>query len=143
MRLRFRPEARRDLRDIGDDIARDDREAARRFVRLLREKCALLAQNPRIGRERPELRPGLQSFPVQSYVILYHVLDQTVEIVNVVHGSRDIDAMFWIQAAYTTVLSRAMRLRKYGLVMADVMTRSTGRPSSRSSASSRPKYASA
>lgn len=63
MRLRFRPEARRDLRDIGDDIARDDREAARRFVRSLREKCALLARNPRIGRERPELRPGLRSFP--------------------------------------------------------------------------------
>ncbi len=93
MKLRFRPEARRDLQNIGDYIARDDREAARRFVKSLREKCALLARNPHIGRERPDLRPGLRSFPVQSYIILYRVLDQSVEIVNVVHGSRNIDAL--------------------------------------------------
>ena len=94
MRLRIRPEARQDLREIGDYIARDDRAAARRFVRLLRDKCALLADNPCIGRKRPELRPGLRSFPVQSYVIFYRVLEGTVEIVNVIHGARDVEALF-------------------------------------------------
>ena len=69
MKLRFRPEARQDLRDIGDYIAHDDGRAARRFVRMLREKCALIGRNPHAGRERPERREGLRSFPAQSYVI--------------------------------------------------------------------------
>jgi toxin ParE1/3/4 len=94
MRLRVRPQARQDLREIGDYIARDNRRAARRFVRMLRERCAFLAQNPHIGRERPELREGLRSFPVQNYVIFDRILDETVEIVNVVRGARDIEGMF-------------------------------------------------
>jgi toxin ParE1/3/4 len=94
MKLRLRPEARRDLQEIGDYIARDDRRAAGRFVHMLREKCTFLAQNPYIGRERPELRAGLRSFPVQNYVIFYHIIDDTLEVVTVVHGSRDLDSMF-------------------------------------------------
>jgi toxin ParE1/3/4 len=94
MKLRFRPEARQDLRAIGDYIARDDRRAARRFVGMLREKCAFLGRNPHAGRERPELREGLRSFPAESYVIFYRVLDESVEIVNVIHGSRDLESLF-------------------------------------------------
>ena len=94
MKLRFRAEAQRDLREIGDFIARDNREAARRFVRLLRGKCGILAANPHIGRERPELCPGIRSYPVGRYVIFYRVLGDAVEIVNIIHGSRDIEAMF-------------------------------------------------
>lgn len=94
MKLRIRPEARQDLRDIGDYIAQDDRQAARRFVRTLRERCAFLAENPRVGRERPDLGEGLRSFPVGNYVIFYRLLDGVVEIVNVIHGSRDIESLF-------------------------------------------------
>jgi len=94
MKLRFRAEAQRDLQEIGDYIGRDNRQAARRFVRLLRGKCGILAANPHIGRERLELRPGIRSYPVGRYVIFYRVLGRSVEIVNVVHGSRDIEAMF-------------------------------------------------
>jgi toxin ParE1/3/4 len=61
---------------------------------MLRERCAFLAENPYIGRERPELRAGLRSFPVQNYVIFYHIVDDAVEVITVVHGSRDLDAMF-------------------------------------------------
>ena len=94
MKLRFRAEAQRDLREIGDFIARDNREAARRFVRFLRAKCRILAADPYIGRERPELSAGLRSYPVQRHVIFYRVLGDAVEIVNIIHGSRDIEAMF-------------------------------------------------
>lgn len=93
MKLRIRAEARQDLQDIADYIARDDRRAARRFARMLRDRCAFLAANPHIGRERPELRKDLRSFPVQSYVIFYRILDGTVEIANIVHGSRDLEGL--------------------------------------------------
>ena len=63
-------------------------------MRLLRQKYRFLADNPHAGRERTELRAGVRSFPAHGYVILYRIQGQTVEIVNVLHGSRDIDAMF-------------------------------------------------
>jgi toxin ParE1/3/4 len=94
MKLRIRPEARQDLRNIGDYIAHDNRQAARQFVTMLRGRCAFLAENPRVGRERSDLCEGLRSFPVQNYVIFYRILDQMVEIVNVIHGSRDIESLF-------------------------------------------------
>jgi toxin ParE1/3/4 len=43
---------------------------------------------------RPELWSDLRSFPARRYVIFYRLLGDTLEIVDVVHGSRDIEAMF-------------------------------------------------
>jgi toxin ParE1/3/4 len=44
-----------------------------------------------IGRARPELRPDLRSFPYGSYLILYRVINDGVEIVRVVHAARNLD----------------------------------------------------
>jgi toxin ParE1/3/4 len=64
--FRFLPEARKDLHEIWDYIAKDDVEAATRFADVVEEKCRLLAQAPEIGRRRDELAPRLRSFPVGS-----------------------------------------------------------------------------
>jgi toxin ParE1/3/4 len=47
-----------------------------------------------MGRARDKLRPGLRSLPVEQYVVIYRILEDAVEIVAVIHGSRDINAMF-------------------------------------------------
>jgi toxin ParE1/3/4 len=94
MRLVFRPEAEADLTDIHDHIAGDSPVRAKRFVTLLRERCGALRQHPRMGRARDELRPGLRSLPVERYLVIYRVLEDAVEVVAVVHGSRDIEALF-------------------------------------------------
>jgi toxin ParE1/3/4 len=94
MKLRFRPNALRDLEEIQDYIVEDNPAAAGRLVGFLRKTCVFLADNPYAGRPRPELRPDLRSFAARRYVILYRLLGDTLEIVNVVHGSRDIEAMF-------------------------------------------------
>lgn len=52
----------------------------------------MLVANPLAGRERPELRKNLRSFPVGSYIILYTPLPDGVEIVRVINGRRYIDA---------------------------------------------------
>ena len=90
MQLRFRPSAVTDLEAIHDYIYEDNPNKAKEFVALLRGKCHLLADNPFAGRARPEIRHDLRSFPVQRYVIFYRVLDDAVEIVSVLHGSRDV-----------------------------------------------------
>ncbi|MBM3942105.1 MAG: type II toxin-antitoxin system RelE/ParE family toxin [SAR202 cluster bacterium] len=53
-----------------------------------------MAYHPRIGRRRSELAPELRSFAVQDYVILYRPMADGVEVVRILHGSRDIESLF-------------------------------------------------
>ncbi len=47
-----------------------------------------------MGRNRDELYPGLQSFPVGKYLIFYMPISGGIEIIRVLHGMMDIDAFF-------------------------------------------------
>ena len=89
-----RPDAEADLDEIWLYIAQDDPNAADRFLDLIEERCQLLAENPLMGRSRPELAPRLRSFPVRNYVIFYVPISNGIEIVRVASGFRDIDALF-------------------------------------------------
>jgi toxin ParE1/3/4 len=95
-RLIIAPEARQDLREIRDYIAKDDPQAARRMVMRLRDMARMLAGAPAIGRDRPELGAHLRSFVADRYVLFYRPLEGRVgiELGRVLHGARDIDAIF-------------------------------------------------
>ena len=41
-----------------------------------------------------DLRPGLRSFPIGEYIILYRIEDEDVVILRVLRGSRNIAALF-------------------------------------------------
>jgi toxin ParE1/3/4 len=74
------PEAEIDLDGIWYYIAResDSIQIADRLIDSIIEKFSLLARYPHIGRPRDaDLRPGLRSFPVGKYVIIYRVEDKT------------------------------------------------------------------
>jgi toxin ParE1/3/4 len=90
------PEAWQDLREIRDYIARDDPKAARRMVMRLRDMARMLAGAPAIGRDRPELGAHLRSFVANRYVLFYRPLEGRagIELARVLHGARDIDAIF-------------------------------------------------
>jgi toxin ParE1/3/4 len=49
---------------------------------------------PHLGRERPELSPGLRSFVVGHHVIFYRLFDSGVEIARVLDGVRDLPPLF-------------------------------------------------
>jgi toxin ParE1/3/4 len=54
----------------------------------------LLGQYPQIGRRRDyDLRPGLRSFPVGEYVIIYRAEGPDALILHVMRGSRDIEGL--------------------------------------------------
>jgi toxin ParE1/3/4 len=89
-----RPLARSDLAEIWDYIADDNEVRADAFVDSIDQKFQALASNPKMGRSRDELEEGLRSFPVDRYVIFYRVMAGGVEIVRVLHGSRDLNAIF-------------------------------------------------
>ena len=54
----------------------------------------MLERHPFGGRSRDELRAGLRSLLSDPYVIFYRVRDGVPEIVRVLHGRRDLDAIF-------------------------------------------------
>ena len=69
---------------------------------MLEGKFHLLAESPGIGRLRPELAPGLRASPVEDYLLFYRQAATGIEIVRVLHGARDIDAVFVDAAEQTT-----------------------------------------
>jgi toxin ParE1/3/4 len=54
----------------------------------------MLAENPKSGRERAEIKQDLRSFPEGNYLIFYREWAGIVAIVRVLHGARDLDEMF-------------------------------------------------
>ncbi len=70
-------------------------ETADRLIDSVTHRFFLLASHPNIGRARDEdLHPGLRSFPVGEYLIIYQIEDADVLILRVVRGSRNIEALF-------------------------------------------------
>mgnify|MGYP001600502095 CR=1 FL=1 len=90
------PEAEQDLLDIWLYIAEDSPVNADRFLDRLERKALKLAEFTEIGIDRPELAPNLKSFPVDRYVLYYRANTNTggIELVRVLHGSRDINRVF-------------------------------------------------
>lgn len=96
-RLRYLDSARADLLNILTYLATESRdiELARHFVDDLRAQCRKLALLPgQVGRARPELRADIRSFPIRGYVIFFRYVEDVLEIVDILHGHRDIDSHF-------------------------------------------------
>jgi toxin ParE1/3/4 len=97
MAHRRAPEADTELDDIWLYIAKKSgsMDIADRLIDSITQRFYLLARNPFMGRSRDEdLRPGLRSFPVGEYIIIYRIEDDDVVILHVVRGSRNIQALF-------------------------------------------------
>jgi len=88
------PRAKSDLVEIWDYIADDSEARADTFIETVDQKSNALAGRPNMGRLRDELADGLRSFPVGRYVIFYRPIPKGIEIVRVLHGARDLDAIF-------------------------------------------------
>jgi toxin ParE1/3/4 len=87
---RKRPQAELDVTSIWAFIADDNARAADALIDRIDKTADLLAETPLAGRARPELGPGLRSFPVGSYVIFYVAVRDGIEIVRVMNGRQDI-----------------------------------------------------
>ncbi len=88
------PQAIQDLEEIHDFIVKDSAPAALKLLDLFEEKFQLIAQSSKMGRKREELAPELRSFPAGKYVIFYRCAQNRIEVIRVLHGSRDIETIF-------------------------------------------------
>jgi len=99
--LVWRPRAREDLFNIYEFIALDDQAAAERLITSIETKVAMLAQYPRLGPRRPEIRKTTRILVEGPYLILYETHPNTdeghinsVEIVRVIDGRRELRRLF-------------------------------------------------
>jgi toxin ParE1/3/4 len=88
------PDAESSRIDIWLHIAQDSERAADRLMDRLDEKCRLYATQPLMGTLRPDLGENVRCFPVDNYVVIYQPLAHGILVLLVVHGSRDIPAVF-------------------------------------------------
>jgi toxin ParE1/3/4 len=93
--LQYTRRAALELRAIRRWVAVDSGEdRADGVLQRLTAAMSLLAEQPLIGRERPEIALGLRSFPVWPYVIFYRPQAGGCRIMRVVHGHQDLGRAF-------------------------------------------------
>lgn len=89
-RISFTQDARQDMKEIYEYIAEDNIAAADKHMQRLQERWRALLNQPRLGRKREEIRTGYRSVTAGDYVIFYRPLVDGIEVMRVIHGSRDI-----------------------------------------------------
>jgi toxin ParE1/3/4 len=92
MKVRFSRQASADLHEILRTIALDNPTAARRFGRRLRERALSLSTHPQRGGPL-EGHETARRLVVGPYLIVYRVGRELVQILQIVHGARDLDAL--------------------------------------------------
>lgn len=99
--LVWTPRAREDLIEIYTYIDLDRPSAAERIFDSVRANVELLADYPRLGVRRPDIRPSTRMLVDGPYLILYEThpdsdegnIDE-VEIVRIVDGRRNLKSLF-------------------------------------------------
>jgi plasmid stabilization system protein ParE len=86
-------DADRDLDSIWDYIAEGNLDAADQWIGKLFDAFDTIGNNSGIGHKREDLTSYPVLFwPVGAYLIIYRATSQSVEIVAVTQGARDIPA---------------------------------------------------
>lgn len=94
LRLLITPIAESDLAEIWAYIAEGSPKAATAFVQQIEAKFVPLLEFPGMGSRRDQIVAGLRAVPYKNHVIYYTADEVAVTIVRVVHGARDVRALF-------------------------------------------------
>lgn len=92
--IRVSDQSKRDMIDIWEYIAANSPRAADRLLHNLVSTYLRLGETPGVGRSRSELRPGVYSIPVGNYLIFYRFDETHISVVRVLHGARNLRAVF-------------------------------------------------
>ena len=89
MTCRLLPEAIGDIENIVLTIAADNPTAAQHWYERLYKTFETLGTMPEMGAPRFDVRPDMRLCSFGSYLILYRAVEDSAEIVRVVHGARE------------------------------------------------------
>jgi len=84
-----------DINAIWSYIAEDNPAAADRVEQSIHNAIDKLARNPNFGHFRDDLAPRQYKFyRVYSYLIIFRIEGDTLIVVRVIHGARDLPKFF-------------------------------------------------
>lgn len=69
-------------------------EQADNYIRSLLSRFTWLAENPQLGKQRPEINPGYHCFPEGMHLIFYKITRKGIDIIGIPHQSMDVTACF-------------------------------------------------
>lgn len=90
----FSNAAVQDLDNICEYIARQNSKAASQLFDAIRKKCKLVTNFPNMGKSYSKLAANLRGFVVEDYIIFYYSREDGIDIVRVISGYRDFEALF-------------------------------------------------
>jgi toxin ParE1/3/4 len=92
----YLPDAIEDLYRIWEYVADKSQsmDVADRLIDAIDDAASTYAGQPHLGIPRPELAKDVRCFPVGSYVVFYLATKNGIEVIQVIHGSRDIPTHF-------------------------------------------------
>lgn len=93
MRIRRLPRAIRDVDEIWQWVAAENLAAADRLADRIARATGRLADFPDSGTPRPDLGPDARSIAVGKSVLLYRVGPDSVDILRVIHGARELGGL--------------------------------------------------
>jgi toxin ParE1/3/4 len=98
-KLYLSPEAEEDLIEAAEylDQATANNVFGNQLLDDMDRVMDLIAENPSMGRARPELRKGLRGFSRGHYTIFWRLHDQEIEIVRVLHHRQDAEREFGVK----------------------------------------------
>jgi len=84
--------ADQDLQEIWDYTNNKwGQRQARNYLEQLEARFVLLANNPQLGILRDDIFEGYYSIVEQKHVIFYHMRNGVVEIIRIMHHSRNME----------------------------------------------------
>jgi plasmid stabilization system protein ParE len=90
----FSPSAQRDLHEAQTYLLQYSVQAADAFDLAVVEACEMLGKFPNAGRTRAEFAPPPAKFwVIGDYVIAYRVARKQLQIIAILHASRDIPSI--------------------------------------------------
>ena len=88
--FRVTPRARADLKKIGRYTEQQWGKSQRNiYLKNLEKRFEWLAQNARLGMQRPDINEGYYSFPQGQHVVFYVISQQGIDLIGVPHKQMD------------------------------------------------------
>jgi toxin ParE1/3/4 len=98
--IRKKPQAERDIEECFVYIGEENLNTAVYFLVAVEDSIEEIAKNPFSGSPREYKNPQIKNLRLKlvkgfaNYQIYYTVETETVEIIRVLHGARDVDDIF-------------------------------------------------
>ena len=100
LEIRKKPQAERDIEECFVFIGEENLDVAVHFLVAVEDTIEIIAQNPSAGNVREFKDSKLKNIRMMlvrgfhRYQIFYTITDESIEIVRVLHGARDLPDIF-------------------------------------------------